>query len=108
MGVLGALKHFEVGKQAVTQAPLGQHALDGFLKNPLRYSLIDLFECLYFQSSRLGGGMAAIKLVIELVPSDSDFVCIDDDDVATHVHGRAIAWQIFASNDTRCQHSQSP
>ncbi len=59
--------------------------------------LIDLSERLYFQSSRLGGGMAAIKLVIELVSSDSDFVCIDDDHVAAHVHGRAIAWQIFAS-----------
>ncbi len=41
--------------------------------------------------------MAAIKLVIELVSSDSDFVCIDDDHVAAHVHGRAIAWLIFAS-----------
>ena len=39
MRVLGALEHFEVGKQAVTQTPLGQHALDGFLKNPLRYPL---------------------------------------------------------------------
>jgi len=108
MRVLGALEHFEVGKQAVTQTPLGQHALDGFLKNPLRYSLIDLSERLYFQSSRLGGGMAAIKLVIELVSSDSDFVCIDDYHVAAHVHGRAIAWQIFASDNTRGQHSQSP
>lgn len=41
--------------------------------------------------------MAAIKLVIELVSSDSDFVCIDDDHVAPHVHGWAIAWLIFAS-----------
>ena len=41
--------------------------------------------------------MAAIKLVIELVSSDSDFVCIDDYHIAAHVHGRAIAWQIFAS-----------
>jgi len=39
MGVLGALEHFEVGKKPVTQTPLGQHALDGFLKDPLRYSL---------------------------------------------------------------------
>ena len=41
--------------------------------------------------------MAAIKLVVELVSSDSDFVCIDDDHVAAHIHGWAIAWLIFAS-----------
>ena len=68
--------------------------------------LIDLSECLYFQSSRLGGGMATIKLVIELVSSDSDFVCIYNDHVTPHVHRWAIAWQIFASACT-CELSTS-
>ena len=44
--------------------------------------------------------MTSVKLIIELVPGDSHFVCIDDDDIATHVHRRTVAWLILPSAST--------
>ncbi len=59
--------------------------------------LIDLSKCLHFQCTGLGSWMAAVQLVIELVASDGDFLCIDDNDITSHIHGRAVSWLILAS-----------
>ena len=59
--------------------------------------LIQLLEGLNFERSRLGCWMTAIKLGVELVASDSDLVGIDNDDVAPHVHGGAVARLVLSS-----------
>ena len=59
--------------------------------------LIQLLEGLCFQGARLGCWMTSIELIVELVPSDGHLVCVDDDDIPSHVHGRTVAWLIFSS-----------
>ena len=41
--------------------------------------------------------MTAIKLLIEFVARHSDLFCVDDDDIAAHVHRRTVARLVFPS-----------
>lgn len=99
----GSLVNFQMSKQLISQPSLWQHTLDCFFNNTFWNSLSDISQCFNFQAARSTDRVSVVEFSKFLISSDCDLICVDDNDVRAHVHGRGVGGFVLASDVIGCQ-----